>query len=151
VCMCVCVCVSIYIHQILSSQLAWEKQWKTHRRLIEGEGSVRLTSSLRKLVLQIKNIFISIKSNWSELVSTRRSNVLILPLQLEFPVQTQIEENAAKVGNGATTFCQLVTPPNTQIQSYRNSINKLWCKYTHFCTVGRFRAIGNVVHNNETA
>jgi hypothetical protein len=46
----------------------------------EGEGSVQLTSSLRWFVLEKRNIYFSRKSILPELVSTRRSTVLILPL-----------------------------------------------------------------------
>ncbi len=48
----------------------------------EGKGSVRLISS-RKVVK--KYYIFCLKSSWFELVSTRRSTVLILPLQWEFP------------------------------------------------------------------
>ncbi len=54
--------------------------------LIDGKGWVQLTSSLRLLVLvkKVNNIFI-IKRSWSKLVSTRRSTVLSLSRQKDFP------------------------------------------------------------------
>jgi hypothetical protein len=59
--------------------------------LTEGEGSVQLTSSLRKLALKKgkKRIFI-IKRASCKLVSTRTSTVLILFLQLLFPTSTDV-------------------------------------------------------------
>ncbi len=51
--------------------------------LTEGEGAILMTSSLELFVLKKRKS--STKSNWSELVSTRRSTVLSLPVQKVFP------------------------------------------------------------------
>ncbi len=56
---------------------AW---WPCNRgTLSEGEGIVQFTSLLR--FVKTKNIYFSIKSSRSKLASTRRSIVLIFPLQ----------------------------------------------------------------------
>ncbi len=52
--------------------------------LTEGEGLVQFTSPFSSFCNKVNNGF-SIKSSWSKLVSTRRSTVLSLPLQLVFP------------------------------------------------------------------
>jgi hypothetical protein len=53
--------------------------------LTEGEGTIDLLIKVARFISMVNNIF-NMKRNRSKLVSTRRSTVLSLSLQLVFPV-----------------------------------------------------------------
>jgi len=76
-----------------------QKRDRIQGTLAEGEGSVQFTSSLRGCFVKEEKYCFFLKNSQFELVSTRRSTVLILSLRQGFPAGTIMKVAAAFVAH----------------------------------------------------